>query len=127
MKIRLSRNLIRDINSMCQYYIDNTDGSLTQDYEDLRDMTAIVNNRIALAVQHETRVPISKDVIVNVLVMRILDLVEIDSTKEMDALLNYITYKYYRVGYFDNDPYLASATTVESLEYIVNALVEHEQ
>jgi hypothetical protein len=122
--IQLSKNLTRDIHDTCQHYIDNTDKLLSQDYEELRDMTH-GNDRFKLTVTLEERIPHCQDLVVNMMVKYILEVVDCneDDTEEMNAFYDYVTWKYAQVGFFDGDAFLLKATTTEALEYVVNWIV----
>jgi len=125
--LSVSKNLSNDIHNMCQHLIDNTDKSLSQDYEELRDMT-LNNDRFKTTIIIEERIPECKDLIVNILIKHILDLVDNDEddTEEMNAFYKYITYRYARPGYFDDNDFLLRATTIEALEYVIHWLIGDE-
>lgn len=117
--LTLSKNLTSDINDMCIHNILHA-VPLSQDYEELRDMT-FNNDRFKLTVTISDRIPQCNDIIINILVKHILDLVdsEEDDTEEMNAFFDYVVFRYYAVGYFEDDEYLLKATTIEALEYVV--------
>jgi len=121
--ITLSKELVQDIHATCEHYINDTDGQLTQDYEELRDITQCDNIRFKVTVTIEERIPSCADLIVNILVKHILELVDCnkDDTEEMNALYQYLENAW---GFNpNNQPYLLKATTLEALEYCVRWLI----
>lgn len=121
--IKLSSNLTRDICDMCDHYIDDTDGSLTQDYEELRDMCTH-DQRFRMTVTLEERVPQCSDIIVNIVVKHIMEIVDCneDDTDEMNALYKYLD-TVWDFESCDHQYYLLKATTIEALEYCVTWLI----
>lgn len=123
--ITLSKQLQTDLFHSCCYFIDNQDRRLSQDYEELRDITKNDSNRFKVTVSLEERIPYCKDIIINILVKHILEIVDCneDDTEEMNAFYDYVTGVYARPGWFDGDAYLLKATTVEALEYVVRWVI----
>ena len=120
--IKLSPELTYDIRAMCNHNINSTDRSLSQDYEELRDLT-LHDKRFRLIITLEEKIPLCSDIIVNILVKHILDIVDCneDDTEEMNAFYEYLTNTHGWTG--DDSGYLLKATTVEALEYGVRWLI----
>lgn len=120
--LRLSKNLTFDIHTTCQHHIDNTDRSLSQDYEELRDMTNH-SERFRLVVTLEEKIPVTSDTLFNIVAQYIMDLVDADEddTEEMNALYMYLE----DVWRWDGEahPYLLKATTEEAIEYLARWLI----
>ena len=123
--ITLSKALTKDIHDTCQHYIENTDKSLSQDYEELRDMTH-GNERFKLTVTLEERIPLCCDTVINILVKHILDIVDCneDDTEEMNAFYQYLEDVHGWDGECHSE-YLLEATTIEALQYCVEGIIIH--
>jgi len=120
--VRLSENLTRDIFHMCNHYIDNTDGTLTQDYEEIRDMCTH-DKRFRMVVALEEKIPECSDLIVNVVVKHILDIVDCNEDPEeyMTALLEYLE-EVHGMNIVDYQA-MVKLQPVEALEYGVKWLI----
>ena len=125
--ITLSNNLTKDIHDTCQHYIDNGSdthtGHLSQDYEELRDMT-MHDKRFKLTVTLEERIPLCSDTVVNILVKHMMEVVDCneDDTDEMNAFYQYLE-DVWNWNSEHHTKYLLKATTPEALEYCVKWLI----
>lgn len=119
--IKLSRNLTICINTMVDHHIANSIGQLSQDWEELRDMTHI-NDRFKLTVTLEDIIPECNDIILNLIVKEILCMAD-DDENYIDMMNGFYQYLCNTYSWKSEQDHLLKATTIEILEYCIDWVI----